>query len=86
MNDYQFTVGSMALEIEAGFVTDVTGSRVLPYTNLMINAITYELSLTRIEFYRNVYSALDYLRDLGGLFSALGPICAGIVAMIQYRG
>ena len=24
--------------------------------------------------------------DLGGLFSALGPLCAGIVTLFQYRG
>ena len=35
---------------------------------------------------RTVYGFLDFLRDLGGLFSALGPFCGVIVTIFQYRG
>jgi len=29
---------------------------------------------------------LDFLGDIGGLFSALGPLCGVIVTAFQYRG
>ena len=41
----------------------------------VINGITYEMSATRLEYTRTVYSILDLLSDVGGLFGALMPIC-----------
>ena len=52
----------------------------------MQNAITYELSLTQIGYERMVYNFLDVLRDVGGLYSSLGPLCILLVRMLQYRG
>ena len=44
------------------------------------------MSATRIEYTRTVYSILDLLSDVGGLFGALGPICSGIVIAFQHQG
>ena len=75
------------MDKEEGFQIEETASaRTLPYKNKYWNAITYELSLTRLEYTRTVYSFMDFLRDLGGLFSAIAPIFGFIVSVFQYRG
>mmetsp|Transcript_4913 Transcript_4913/g.6517 ORF Transcript_4913/g.6517 Transcript_4913/m.6517 type:complete len:95 (-) Transcript_4913:695-979(-) len=48
-------------------------NRELPYENNWHNALTLEMSLTRKDYYRRVYSGLDLAADLGGLFSAISP-------------
>ena len=40
------------------------------------------MSLNRIEYTRTVYSFMDFLGDLGGLFSALGPFFGSLVAVL----
>ena len=58
----------------------------MPYDNLFLNALTFEISMSQIEFKRTVYSFLDFLSDLGGLFGVVSPFCALIVTLFQYRG
>ena len=57
--------------MEDGYDVDVKESRILPYKNTMQNAITFEMSLSRKEFSRTVYNIMDFMRDMGGLFTAL---------------
>ena len=52
----------------------------------MWNAITFELSRTQIEYTRRVYSTLDFLGDIGGLFGALGPMFFLGVKLLQFKG
>ena len=52
----------------------------------MQNSITYELSMSKMEFTRSVYGLLDFLADLGGLFAAMGPLCKIFTLSFQYRG
>ena len=52
----------------------------------MWNSITFELSRTQIEYTRRVYSTLDFLGDIGGLFGALGPMFFLGVKVLQYKG
>ena len=66
------------------FKLDEGPSRILPYKQPFQNAITYELSLSRNVFYRQVYGMLDWLRDLGGLFGALSGISLTIVLVFQF--
>ena len=86
MNDYRINVGSLQNDVVMGFDKFQAPSRVLTYRNDFWNSITYEMSLSQIVYTRTVYSFLDFLRDLGGLFSALGPFCGLIVTIFQYRG
>ena len=44
-------------------------SRVLPYPNMIQNAITFEVFLTQYEYFRFEYGIVDLLSELGGLFS-----------------
>ena len=86
MNDYRVNVGSLLIDNVMGFDRFVAPSRILPYKNKMHNSITYEMSLSRVEYTRTVYGSLDFLRDIGGLFAALGPFFGIIVTIFQYRG
>lgn len=72
----------MRKDEEDGFDLEVTETRLLPYKNSFQNSITFEMSLKRREVTRTVYSFMDYLGDLGGLFSALGPFFGTLVAIL----
>ena len=74
------------MDLETGFDIEVKQSRILPYKNLFHNSVTYEFSLTRLHYTRIVYSFLDLMKDVGGLFSAIGPLFGLIVNILQYRG
>ena len=50
------------------------------------SSVTYELSLYEMVYTRTVYSGLEFLRDLGGLFAALKAIGMAIVILCQHRG
>ena len=79
-------VGSLLLDEVMGFDKYQAPSRILPYKNKFWNSITYEMSLSQVEFTRTVYSFLDFMRDIGGLLAALGPFFGIIVTVFQYRG
>ena len=69
---------------EKAFFVEQDASRLLPYVNLMQNAVTYEMSLDQRVFIREVFTFLDLLGDLGGLLGALTPICVLFVSICQY--
>ena len=71
LNDYTMNIGNLLIDEETGFNTQFSSQRTLPYLDSKWNAITYEMSLTRTRYERTVYSFLDVLRDVGGLFSSL---------------
>ena len=81
MNDYRFNVGSLFHDKVFGFENYQAPTRTLPYKNNFLNSITMEMSLSQIEYKRTVYSFLDFLSDLGGLFGTLGPFCGIIVTV-----
>ena len=60
--------------------------RVMPYKNQFHSAITYELSSTNIKYYRQVYSFLDWLGNIGGLYGAVSTIFGSIVFIFQFSG
>ena len=64
-----------------GFDIEVTETRLMAYRNNFQNSITFELSLSRIDITRTVYGFMDFLSDLGGLFSTLGPFFGTLVAI-----
>ena len=64
----------------------MTETRVLPYNNRFQNAITFEMSMNLNEYTRTVYSIMDFMSELGGLFSAITLIFGTIIGVLQYRG
>ena len=43
------------------------------------------MSLNKRVFIRQVYTFLDMIGELGGLFSALTPMCVLLVSIFQYQ-
>ena len=58
-----------------------TQHRLIPYTKDWQKMVTYEISLSEVVYTRTVYSGLDFLGDLGGLFSAVRALSLGLVIM-----
>ena len=85
LNDEWWNIGNIFVHENEGFYIQQHNSRILPYLNAFQNAITYELNLSQEAYYRRVYSILDFLRDIGGLFSALAPIFFGLNMIFNYR-
>ena len=83
--DRVFNFGGFRVDKREGYEVEREPSRELPYLNNFWNAITYEVSLTQIKYFRRVYTVFDFLADLGGLFGALTPIFTAIVFCVQYR-
>ena len=59
-------------------------TRLMPYRNQMQNAITFEMNLNKKKYFRRVYSFLDFLSDLGGLFGATRPIILAILTVFNF--
>lgn len=51
-----------------------------------MNAVTYEVSIVRDYYQRQVYTVLALVSDAGGLFGGLSPICMVFVTLFQYHG
>lgn len=81
LNDNYLSLGTITLEDENGFYIQRKVGREMPYPNSFQNAITYELSQTQRHHFRQVYSLLDFLADIGGFLSAIGSLCLIIVTV-----
>ena len=86
MNDHRIGLSAFFESEEFSFDLTFEPIRILGYKNNFQNSITYEISLDQTVLSRKLYNFFDFLRDIGGLFSALGPIFATIVFIFQYRG
>ena len=71
-------------EDELGFFIDRQPNRELFYKNRWQNALTLEMSLNKKNYFRRVYSGLDFISDMGGLFSAIAPICKILLIIFNY--
>ena len=58
-------------------------TRLMPWRNQFQNAITFEMNLNKKKYFRSVYSFLDFLSDLGGLFGATRPIILAILTVFN---
>ena len=74
------------VEQDDGFFSEIEGYRILPYKNLFQNAITFEMSLTIMDYSRKVYNFFDFLGDIGGLFGAFVQICYFIIKFFMHNG
>lgn len=73
-----------AAELREGFFTKRLPNRQLQYKNKWKNAITFELSMERLDYKRKVYSILDFFSDLGGLYGAITPICVILLVVCNF--
>ena len=69
-----------------GFTISRGFNREMPYTKPFQTAVTFELSSDLSNYYRITYGTFDFLADIGGLFSAIQPLCVIIVIVLQYYG
>ena len=58
----------------------------IPYNNNFTHTLTYEVSLSKLEYRRTLYNMLDFMRDIGGLAAAFRGICFGLVYIFQLHG
>ena len=77
--------GGLMTEYDTAYFLEEKFNRLLPYKNKFQNSITFEMSLNKRVFIRHVYTFLDMIGDLGGLFGALTPLCVIIVSIFQYQ-
>lgn len=77
---------NLGSESDSGFDNEEKPYRNMVYSNNFQVAITYEMSMTRREFDRQVYSSLQLGSDLGGLFTALSGVCLLIIKVVNYYG
>ena len=59
-------------------------SRSIPYDNKMLLIVTYEMFLSKRIYYRSVYSSLDFISDIGGLFGAVSPLVMGLLTIMNF--
>ena len=71
LNDSHMDIGNLLEDNNDGFDLEKDSLRILPYDNYMHNSLTFELSRTRIDYTRTVYSVFDFLGDIGGFSRAL---------------
>ena len=86
LNDSIYDPGSVLVDREKIFNFQTEPTRFLPYKNKFHNAVTYELSDTNHVYYRSVYTFLDWLRDIGGLYGSISAFCIAIVFIVQFQG
>ena len=72
---------SLDTDVEKSFDIDPVQIRNIPYRNQFWNVITYEMSQTRVEYKRFVYSLIDFLGEIGGLFGAIMPLFTLLVTI-----
>ena len=83
-DDNYFNVAGLFTHFDSGFQYLQMPMRTLPYTNNMQNAVTFEMNLTKKMYYRSVYSSLDFISDIGGLFGALMPLFTAILTIFNF--
>ena len=84
MNDSPFNIGQY--DTDTGFVIKAEISRDLPYRNDFQNSITYEVSLKQSTYTREVFSFVELLSSIGGLYRSISAIFYCIVISIYFHG
>ena len=62
-----------------------SGERPYEFYDEMHVSIVYEMSLDRVRIQRNVFSLLDWIGDVGGLFEAMFIFFSIIIAAYHYK-
>ena len=84
LDDHQMNVAGLGVDETTGFLLKQQPSRSIPYKNNWQNSITFEMSMDRRDYFRNVYSILDFVSDLGGLYGAISPICVISLVILNF--
>ena len=50
----------------------------------MHNAVTFEMNLSKKMYSRTIYSTLDFISDIGGLFGAMKPLILSFLLLINF--
>ena len=85
LSDERFDDGIL-VERDSIFNFNDKPTRVLPYQNMFHSAVTFELSDINQVYYRQVYGIFDWLRDIGGLYGAVGGFSMALIAIFQFQG
>ena len=80
------SIGNYFKETDKGFKNTRLPTRGIPYNNKYHNMVTYEVSTTHKRYFRSVYSILDFLSEMGGLFTAFGSLCFLVISSLNYFG
>ena len=86
LNDSFLTFGDLTLKSQTGFINTQVPNRVLNFQNNILNAVTFELSLSLDVYERQVFSLLDILSDIGGLYGSLKVIFYIVITFFQWNG
>ena len=86
LSDNFFSIGNYFIETDEGFKNTRLPTRGIPYNNKYQNIVTYEVSTTHNRYFRSVYSILDFLSEMGGLFTAFGSFCFLIINALNHYG
>ena len=86
LNDSILNLGELTLKSQTGFINTQVPNRVLNFQNNMLNAVTFELSLSLDVYERQVFSLLDILSDIGGLYGSLKVIFYIVITFFQWNG
>lgn len=81
LDDSKLNLGSLGTERDNGFIISKLPQREMPYDKKFMNAISFELSQQKTVYFRRVFSVFDFLRDIGGLYSAFCSLCAIIISV-----
>ena len=81
-----YNLGDLTMEQEISFSYEPDHLRLIPYGKDWLRSVTYEISLSEMIYTRTVYSGLDFLRDMGGLFAAIKILSQCLVSFCQHRG
>ena len=75
LQDSLFGFSFVEQKEEYGFSLDWQASREINYDDKLQTVVTIELSNQQTAYFRKVYTFLDLLADLGGLFSSISLLC-----------
>ena len=83
-DDNYWNIAGLFTIFDAGFQLLKMPTRTIPYDNTMLTTITFEMFLSKRIYYRSVYSSLDFISDIGGLFGAVSPLVMGFLTIMNF--
>ena len=79
------SLGELETNIDEIISVSKNGERAYEFYDNVHMEIVFEVNLNRIQLRRKVYSLLDWVGDVGGLFEALTVISALLIGFYHYK-